>query len=374
MHATLSFLPGAQVWFVADVDRSLTLAIAAYVLRMYEMMLFFLVAGYFARGSFRRLGRRMFVRDRLKRIALPLVIAWPITLACFIAILAWIAAIASTGPAPANPRPPPTFMPNDFPLFHLWFLWVLLVLYGATLFIQGIVARLDPRQCVGPAADRVVGYLVARRLPLLLALPLALALFRLDPWYVATGIPTLGGSLVGNPPAWLAFGSAFALGWLVQQQPVLLDVWRRRWHWNIALALVATLGCLSVLRHPAMPTLAGHEGIKLAYAGSFAVGAWCWTFGILGMGLRFMTNFSPTRRYVADASYWIYLIHLPIIVGLQVLVARLQWPWVVKFPLILILGGSVMVVSYQLLVRYTAIGAVLTGRRRARADRAQAPA
>ncbi len=363
MHATLSFLPGAQLWFVADVERSLALAIVAYVLRMYQMMLFFIVAGFFAHGSFRRLGRRAFVRDRLTRIALPLAVAWPITLACFAGLLAWIAAMGANDTLPVPARPAPTFTPDDFPLLHLWFLWILLLLYGATLLIGALVDRWDPRHRAGAVADRVIGYLVTRRVPLLLALPVALALYRLDPWYVAAGIPTPGGSLVATLPAWVAFGSAFALGWFVQRQPRLLEVWQRRWHWNVALALVATLACLAVLRHPAMPTLAAHDGIKLAYAGCFAAGAWCWAFGIIGIGLRFMTGFSATRRYVADASYWVYLIHLPIIVALQVAVARLQWPWMVKFPLILGLGGVVMVVSYQWLVRYTVIGAVLTGRR-----------
>ena len=372
MHATLSFLPGAQVWFVVDADRSLALAIVAYVLRMSQMLLFFIVAGYFGHGSFTRLGRRAFVRDRLQRIALPLAVALPITLACFVALLAWIAAVGATDTMPVPERPAPTFMPNDFPLLHLWFLWVLLLLYAVTLLIDATIGRLDRRHRAGAVADRVVGYLVTRRLPLLLALPLALTLYRLDPWYVAAGIPTPGGSLVATPPAWVAFGSAFALGWFVQRQPRLLEVWQRRWLGNLALALVATLACLAVLRHPAMPTLAGPDGIKLAYAGCFAVGAWCWAFGIIGIGLRFMTGFSPVRRYIADASYWVYLIHLPIIVALQVVVARLQWPWMVKFPLILVLGGAVMFVSYHWLVRYTNIGAVLTGRRRARPQAASA--
>lgn len=365
MHATLSFLPGAQVWFVADVERSLTLAIVAYVLRMYQMMLFFIVAGFFAHASFIRLGRRAFVRDRLRRIALPLVVAWPITLACFAGLLAWIAAIAADNTLPVPVRPAPTFTPDDFPLLHLWFLWVLLLLYAAALLIDAAIGRWDRQHRAGVLADRVVAHVVTRRVPLLLALPLALALYRLDPWLVAAGIPTPGGSLVATLPAWVAFGSAFALGWFVQTQPRLLEVWQRRWRWNVALALVATLACLAVLWNAATPTLAGHDGTRLAYAGCFAVGAWCWAFGIIGIGLRFMTSFSPTRRYVADASYWIYLIHLPIIVALQVAVAQLQWPWMVKFPLILVLGGVVMFVSYQYLVRYTVIGAVLTGRRRA---------
>ena len=75
-----------------------------------------------------------------------------------------------------------------------------------------------------------------------------------------------------------------------------------------------------------------------------------------------MSGFSPTWRYLADASYWLYLIHLPIVVALQVAVSHLPWPWPIKFATILVVALPVMVASYHLLVRYTFIGFVLNGR------------
>jgi peptidoglycan/LPS O-acetylase OafA/YrhL len=76
-----------------------------------------------------------------------------------------------------------------------------------------------------------------------------------------------------------------------------------------------------------------------------------------------MSGFSPTRRYLADASYWLYLVHIPIVMALQVAVSPLDWPWPIKFATILVVALSVMLASYHLLVRYTFIGFVLNGRR-----------
>jgi glucan biosynthesis protein C len=84
---------------------------------------------------------------------------------------------------------------------------------------------------------------------------------------------------------------------------------------------------------------------------------------VIGVALRFLSGFSATRRYVADASYWLYLIHLPIVVALQVAVSSLDWPWPAKFATILLIAIPAMFVSYQLLVRYSIVGAVLNGRR-----------
>ncbi len=76
-----------------------------------------------------------------------------------------------------------------------------------------------------------------------------------------------------------------------------------------------------------------------------------------------MSGFSPMRRYIADASYWLYLIHMPIVMALQLAVSQLDWPWPVKFSTILVVALALMLASYQLLVRFTIIGVVLNGRR-----------
>jgi hypothetical protein len=77
-------------------------------------------------------------------------------------------------------------------------------------------------------------------------------------------------------------------------------------------------------------------------------------------------------RYLADASYWIYLVHLPIVMALQVLVFHAPLPALAKFALVLAVGFPLMPLSYHLLVRYTWVGAILSGRRRERPARAAA--
>jgi ABC-type multidrug transport system ATPase subunit len=93
-------------------------------------------------------------------------------------------------------------------------------------------------------------------------------------------------------------------------------------------------------------------------------------FAILGLALRFLANESPARRYVADASYWIYLVHLPIVALMQVLVAKLPWHWSIKFPFLLAASFAILFLSYHWLVRFTIIGEILNGQRRRRGGKA----
>jgi ABC-type multidrug transport system ATPase subunit len=76
-------------------------------------------------------------------------------------------------------------------------------------------------------------------------------------------------------------------------------------------------------------------------------------------------------RYVADASYWIYLVHLPLVAALQVWVG--DWPlhWSVKYPLIVLTALALLLLSYHWLVRDTPVGQLLNGRRHPRHLRRQ---
>jgi len=137
-HATVSFLPappGVPLWIVMDSQRSLTLAVLFHVLHTFRMTTFFLIAGFFAHLTFHRRGQGGFIRDRLKRIALPLLVGWPILFASIVAVTIWAAIAGAHG----QPLPPPPKYPGfpAFPLTHLWFLYLLLWFYAAILALRG---------------------------------------------------------------------------------------------------------------------------------------------------------------------------------------------------------------------------------------------
>ena len=68
-------------------------------------------------------------------------------------------------------------------------------------------------------------------------------------------------------------------------------------------------------------------------------------------------------RYLSDASYWTYLIHLPLVMAAQVLVLDLTAPWWAKMGLVVVAVTAVCLITYELLVRHTFIGKALNGRR-----------
>jgi len=367
-HATASFLlrpNGVPVWVISDNHPSLALGVVFHVLHIFRMATFFLIAGFFAHMSFHKRGAVGFIRERAKRIALPLLVGWPLVFAAIVAVVIWAAIAAAHG----RPLPPPPKSPGlpSFPLTHLWFLYVLLWLYAVTLVARTILVRLDRGGALLRLADRLTAWLAQSSAGLLvLALPTAVALLATPAWAPWFGVPTPDSSLIPNLAACAAFFSAFAFGWMIHRQAGLLAAWRRRWPLNLALALAFTAIELAISGLAPSIATPGLGWTKLALAVTYPVATWAWTFAVIGLALRFLSGHSPARRYVADASYWLYLIHLPIVLALQELVSGLDWPWPAKLALIQGVALPLMFASYQLLVRHSFIGAILNGPRESR--------
>lgn len=368
-HATVSFLAapkGAPLWIVTDSHPSVTLGIVFHVLHIFRMTIFFLIAGFFAHLTFHRRGAKGFIADRAKRIAVPLLVGWPILFAAIVAVTIWAAVSSAHG----GPPPPPPKYPGfpAFPLTHLWFLYLLLWLYAATLAGRAVIVRLDEAGRGRAAIDRAVQFVATHPVGLaVLAAPTMLAFLATPGWRAWFGVPTPDSSLVPNLAAAVAYASAFGFGWLAHRQTQILAAWRRLWPAYLAMALGFTLAEL-VLQGPTPAIHPPSGAARLALAGLYPLATWSWTFALIGLAVRYLSDFNPARRYIADASYWLYLAHLPLILALQVVVAPLAWPWPVKFAVILGVAFPLMLASYQLLVRHSFIGAILNGPRESRSS------
>ncbi len=87
------------------------------------------------------------------------------------------------------------------------------------------------------------------------------------------------------------------------------------------------------------------------------------TFGSIGLCRRLLSGESKTMRYISDSSYWLYLVHLPLVILAQWLVRDLPLPTFVKFSGITIVVSGFLLITYAYGVRYTPIGRLLNGPR-----------
>jgi peptidoglycan/LPS O-acetylase OafA/YrhL len=87
------------------------------------------------------------------------------------------------------------------------------------------------------------------------------------------------------------------------------------------------------------------------------------SFALMGAFLRFAAQPRVWARYLADASYWCYLVHPPIVLWLQAIIAPWPVPGWPKLVLLTAVTMAVLLVTYERWVRYTWIGTLLNGPR-----------
>jgi glucans biosynthesis protein C len=360
LHASWSFWPRVDQmgWPVPDPSPSIALALASYVIHVFRMTTFFLIAGFFGHLLFHRLGLWRFVRDRAQRIGIPLIVGWVVVSPAALGVLVWGFQRARGGHAPLHRAT------LYLPMAHLWFLYVVSLMYAALLIMRTAFVSLGDRGGeIRARIDRAVRFLIGGPLvPLVLAVPLGISLILEDGWVMWLGIPTPL-SLVPNRPSVVGFGIAFGLGWVLHRQQQLLEVLGRRWLEHAIAATVSIVAALSIVGFEPDFTASSPGWRQVTYAASYSIAVWASTFAVIGAGVRFFSSFDPVRRYIADSSYWIYLAHFPLVYYAQRLLGEWRVHWGLKFGLIFVVSLVLLFASYHFLVRSTWIGAILYGRR-----------
>jgi len=368
-HACMSFVPGMLpgIWVTVDKTPSVALGQLFFIAHIFRMSLFFVMAGYFARLLYMRSGLRGFWVNRLKRIAVPMIVGWCVIFPIFVVVETWGVREVFGGhmpPAAARPKMPPGF----FPFMHFWFLYALLLLYPTVLGLRRAFLWIDRGGVLRALVDRVSTAIVATPAaiilaPAILGAPLALTLYLREAWIYWGGIPAQDVTYIPQLTVMVGFGTAMIVGWLLHRRADLLQSLEQRWVGHCVVALGATLYCCSVAGTKMVFVPEPMDAAKAFFALSYVVALWSWVLGIVGVSLRFLSGENRIIRYVADSSYWIYIVHLPVVATLDIVVR--SWPvhWALKYGFVVSVSFGVLFASYHYLVRPSFIGKWLNGRK-----------
>jgi peptidoglycan/LPS O-acetylase OafA/YrhL len=252
------------------------------------------------------------------------------------------------------------------PFFHhLWFLWFLCWLVVGFSFVV-LVFRVVPR-------IPVPSVLIAAPLCLLWLVPLTMltqALMNEGGAMPGFGPDTSAG-LVPMPHVLAHHAIFFGYGALLYASSGPANRIGRGWWIQLVLALLLLPMALALALHlPWARELASDEGTRrlLANLGQVLY-AWLMIFGLMGLAETVLGRERPWVRYVSDSSYWLYLVHLPLIIVGQVMLRDVDLPAIVKVTLLIVVPTAILLVTYQFLVRYTWIGRLLNGPRTPRGRR-----
>ena len=295
-------------------------------LHTFRMPAFFVIAGFFAAYLLQSRGATKFLQNRLARITLPLAIFWiPLIFAnSWTSQGAWL-----TG------RNTFDILPIDFG--HLWFLYFL------TLFVLATLALVQPLQLLS-----------SKSISPTLFLAILVAVFPLIPGvFDKEGTLATSTRIVPDPGLLLLYFLIFFSGVVAYfQRDRWLQFLERRAVW-LACLLVVSFFVFFVI-----------QDWGLAFTGwVYAAAVVSGTYGVLGLFLRFGSKQGPFLKFVSDASYWIYLIHLPSVFFFLITLSQLGFGSWATILLTTVMTITVGLVSYKVLVRHTLISKLLNGKR-----------
>ncbi|MET0311565.1 MAG: acyltransferase family protein, partial [Burkholderiaceae bacterium] len=102
----------------------------------------------------------------------------------------------------------------------------------------------------------------------------------------------------------------------------------------------------------------------LALAYVYTCATWLGCFALTGLFMRYLGRRNSVLRYLAESSYWVYLLHLPVVIAIGALLFPLDWGVAAKLAVNTALTTLAGLLSYQLLVRHTPVGWLLNGRKK----------
>jgi glucans biosynthesis protein C len=361
-HASCSYATLAiPAWHFKDASTSAIFDVSVLLIHVFRMPIFFALAGFFARFAWQRVGTRAFLRNRTTRILLPFVVGWPILFVITQMGSGYAASLATHAPLP--------WLTGDFyrsgkifsvlVTMHLWFLYYLIFLYLLFMAMAAVVRRCVSADWQEQAERRFRRLLSSPWRSLILAVPTCIPLY-----FMRTATLETDASFLVQPKTLFAYAIFFGFGWLLYRQADLLPGFRKHaWRQVLVALLISPLYFLSIQRSlRAIPPMGLGLHVFAVISGSIVV--WLFVFGIMGLFIRYLDRSSAKIRYLADASYWMYLVHLPLMIWIPLAIRSLHLPAVVKFIIVLTISVPVLLASYEWCVRYTIIGRVLNGPRK----------
>jgi glucan biosynthesis protein C len=337
LHAARPYDTGS--WRVKDLQQWPLLDGLVSTLHLFRMPAFFVIAGFFAMYLVRRRPTGVFLRERLRRVLVPLVVV----LLTVNVLQAWFVARFVQGDTTdlLTGVLLPQFWSGSL-VSHLWFLVCLAVYFAGTALAAPLLRRMGEWQPT--LSPRGSAFALAGIIAVAVATPVAAAVLG------KLLAPLLHQHWFGlvHPMTLLEYLPFFAVGIVLCAFPALLERFSRVTWPAVVFAAVGGAGLYLVN---------GRDGVawKAIALASGALLAWMAIRAVFALFRRVADRPSKTFRYLSDASYSIYLFHHVIVIVAATWLLPLAIGAGAKFVIVLAVAASGSLAVYHVLIRPSAV-------------------
>ncbi len=336
-HAAVVFLPSG-IPMIQNAESSTALQVFVAFLHQFRLALLFLISGVGVRFAMKKRGTGEFVRERSKRLLIPLAVGILALVPPMVYLEKRFIGEIDVGIAAFYPA---FFVNGVYPSGHLswhhfWFL--------AYLFLFCMLGLPFFRHLTVRGGDRLIRHWTQRLTPgARLFLPIIpLALFEMALRWAFPGIPDLLHDWA-NFAQWFLI---FVAGFMFASSEPLLDRTQALRYLSLTFG-IATSGLLFLQFWD--PAISGFTPLSdgrvtlpeyLWFCALRVANIWCWLLACLGWAGAWLQRPNRLLGYLNGAVYPLFCWHLPIILALAYLVVPLDWPVVAKYTAIV--GGTML--------------------------------
>jgi fucose 4-O-acetylase-like acetyltransferase len=329
IHHSVIAYSSVPRWYYLEppTDGSATLLDIVIVLNQaFFMGAFFLISALFVPGSYDRKGAGPFMRERLLRLGVPLLL-WLLAIRPLATVGRYLEARDAAAQQGAE-LPYWEYYLQSFAPGPMWFVEVLFVF--SALYVIWRLLTTEGRRAAAPATGRAPGAVAIAGFTVGLALATYL-------WRIA--VP-MGESLLGLPsPAYLPqYAALFVIGLIATRRGWLGSLSRTTGRIGFATAAVAAVGLLFVLISAPEAGL-GHGTTQSLLVATFettlAVGV---ILGFLVLFRERLNHQGRRRRFLSEHAFTVYVIHPAVLVALGYALRDVQAPAAAKGALLVALA------------------------------------
>lgn len=358
-HSALTYntANNADIWDLKDPNSSSILTdFLVLLIHSFNMPVFFLIAGFFGSMLFYEKGFKQMIINRISRIVYPFVVFLFVLSPIIYYTFNYSKAVFEQK---ENPLEITTqLFKNSIVFFpqttaHLWFLYYLVLITAVSVLLGLFLKNFKKLTNVififyNWLSNRVLVYfLFLSSITFLILTIFETSLIR----------PSV--SLMPNIKNFVFYFFFYIVGWISYKSKHHLETFKQYdWIFTILAVLLVLIQGL-IIQFLGMDS-DSNSRIMILFS---SVIAWLFVFGIIGLFIRYGSKHSERMRYVSDASYWAYLIHLPITAIIPAFIWELPIHGIFKFLIVLLVTTFICVFSYHFLVRDTFIGIFLNGRK-----------
>lgn len=332
----------SPIWPIDDKG-SWIFDFSIFQIHLFTMELFFMISGFFFALQLSKKTSSEVLKDRLQKILSPFVLA-------MVLIVPFILSFFEIEKYNSNQwyyldiikkcyiKGLNLGFKNFFPTAHLWYLYYLILFYVLTFIFKNIFIKLT-----------LFLYKFSFFLLILITIIISIiSMFFMKRWFVDNPL-----TLVPEIPSFIHFFLFYILGILLFSIEKYQFVLKK--NGKLLLLIGIILGVISTLPqfYFEKTETQNYSLIKFIAIFLYILSSYLITLGLIGFAAKKLNKTSKPIEYLSDATYWIYISNVPIVMFFHLILKPLQISIFIKFTIAFVISYIISILTYDFFIRYT---------------------